>query len=90
MEKEQDNVRETISRGTSQFRELLEIEKKDRATQMAETQSDLEALMDKTESDSHQIELMQKVIQDVEYLAVTPLSVYFTAFRAEPYTGKVI
>jgi len=87
MQTEQADVREFISRGTSQFRELLDIEKKDRATQMAETQSDLEALMDKTESDSHQIELMQRIIQDVEYMAVTPLSVYFTAHRAEPYTG---
>ena len=106
MSKDQAEVRETISRGTSQIKELLEIEKRDRATQMAETQSDLETLLgkpknilhktnilyiflfsEKADQDGHQLELMQKIIQDVEYLAVTPLSVYFTAFRSEPYTG---
>ena len=82
---DQADVRNTISRGTSQIKELLALEKKDRATQMADTQAELGSLIQKAEADAQQLELMQRVIQDVEYLAVTPLSVYFSAFRNEPY-----
>ena len=82
---DQADVRQTISRGTSAIRELLENEKKDRATQMAETQAELCSLMEKAEADAQQFEIMQKVIQDVEFMAVTPLSVYFCAHRNEPY-----
>ena len=85
MKMDQEDVRNTISRGTSQIRELLENEKKDRATQMAETHAELGMLMEKAESDAQQFETMHRVIQDMEYLTVTPLSVYFTAFRNEPY-----
>ena len=74
-------------RGTSQIRELLEIEKRDRSTQMATAQADIDNIMAQAETDAQQIEIMQKIIQDVEYMAVTPLSVYFTAFRTEPYLG---
>ena len=66
----------------------MEIEKRDRSTQIATAQADIDNIMAQAETDAQQIEIMQKIIQDVEYMAVTPLSVYFTAFRTEPYLGK--
>ena len=87
LESEQQDLKQTISRGTSQIRELLEMEKRDRSTQFAEAQAEIDSIMAQAETDAQQIEMIQKVIQDVEYMAVTPLSVYFTAYRTEPYLG---